>query len=142
MGLTIKNFITIPAHYKDRIESIKKLKPKFLNIYLFENYPVLKYICNGYTLNFQLIGEEINEDSLIKFSCTCPSFNFEFANTLFNNDALFNPINFRKAISTVPKTKNKYNLVTGCKHSISCINDIYKRMDRIQIFLTKNKSKV
>jgi hypothetical protein len=139
MDLTIKEFISIPAHYKDRIDSIKKLRPRLINIYLFEEFPVIKYQCNNYTLNFQLIGKEVNEDNLIKLSCTCPSFNFEFANTLFVNNALFQPRNFYKAIQTIPKKKNKYNIVSGCKHSIACINDIYKRMDKIQIFLNKSE---
>jgi hypothetical protein len=138
--LLLRDFVNPRSFYKDRINDIKSLKVFLRDIYIYQTVPVIKFNCNNYEINIQLIGEEVNERNDIRVSCTCPSFNFEFAHILHDDNSLFMSENFRKAISAAPKKKNKYNIVTGCKHTIACAMDVYKNLDKIQLIVNKKRS--
>ena len=138
--MLLRDFVNPRAYYKDRIQDVKSLKVFLRDIYLYQTVPVIKFACNNYGVNIQLIGEEVNQTNEIRLSCTCPSFNYEFARVLYDNGSLFMPENFHKAISAAPKQKNKYNIVTGCKHTIACALDAYKNLDKIQLIVNKKRS--
>ena len=137
--MLLKDFVNPRAFYKDRLKEIKSLKVFLKDIYFYETVPVIKFNCNNYEINIQLIGAEVNERNDIRMSCTCPSFNYEFAYSLNKGSALFKPESFSKAIHTAPKTKNKYNIITGCKHTIACAFDVYNNLNKIQLIVNKRR---
>lgn len=137
--MLLRDFVNPRAFYKDRIQDIKSLKVFLRDIYFHETVPVVKFNCNNYEINIQLIGAEVNDRNDIRISCTCPSFNYEFAHILNDADTLFMPKNFQKAVSAAPKKKNKYNIITGCKHTIACALDVYRNLNKIQLIVSKKR---
>ena len=138
--MKLKQFLNFPAIYKERNNDVKIINPMLLNVKIYNEQPLIIYKYKNYIINILLIGQQIDEDNEIKMSCTCPSFIFEFANSLYKSGNLFEPEKFIKSIKQVPKDKNKFNILTGCKHCISCCRHLFKYMDTIQLSIN-NKIK-
>ena len=130
--MKLKDLLTPPAMYRDKLNDSRKYRPSINNTSVDGNHFLISYNCGSYTVEFQFTGDTLKLDDDIKIYCSCPSFNFEFAHILNDDDALLYPESFKKAIDNTPTKKNRYNLVGGCKHCIACARLTYNKFDLLQ----------
>ena len=135
--MILKDLATISPVYRERIKKVKQVDSKIIKITkLFQNPNII--LSSGKYIQEILFLGEINEHTKIQIYCSCPSFNFEFAHILNDNNCLLYPEKFKLAINKTPRKKNKYSILTGCKHCISSAQYIQKKIDHIQNIFYKN----
>ena len=134
--MQLKNNITIPSIYRDRIKSIKSLKPTIIKIEMVGEHPLITCSCSKYNPKILFLGK-VDPNTNIKMFCSCMSFNYEFAHILNDDESLLFPEQFKTAIKKYPKKKNTKNVLMSCKHCISCSMLILKRIDMIQRVLRR-----
>lgn len=125
--LPFKHFLSLPHKFKDRKKSVDKLRPRILNINIdSEGRLYVKGASSDYTQQVLFLETTITPETKIQLNCTCPSFNFEFAHLLYDQNTLLEPENFKKAIRSSPDVKSTHFVVTACKHCIAFCQYIYK----------------
>ena len=130
--LKLKDLITPPTMYRNRLKDSYNIYPTINSSSNYITNFLIKYNCGNYTVEFQFIGETLKIDNNLKIYCSCPSFNFEFAHILNDNESLLYPESFKKAINSTPTKKNKHNLIGGCKHCIACGRLTFNKFDLLQ----------
>jgi hypothetical protein len=128
--LRFRDLLQFPPFYAKRNKSIRQVQISIQNIDRQENYIDISGVSKDYKSTIRIYGN-ININSRVSISCTCQSFNFEFAHALFRVQSLFNPNNFGDNLLKKPLDKNKYMIASGCKHIISLANLILKEKSRI-----------
>jgi len=130
--LKLKDLITPPTMYRNKLKDSYNLYPTINNLSKGNTNFLIKFNCGKYIVEFQLTGETLKIDNELKIYCSCPSFNFEFAHILNDDESLLYPKSFKKAIDNTPTKKNKYNLIGGCKHCIACGRLTFNKFDLLQ----------
>jgi len=130
--LKLKDLLTPPVMYRNKLKDSYKYRPSINNVSNDGDNFLISYTCGKYIIEFQFTGEALKLDNDLKIHCNCHSFNFEFAHILNDDDALLYPESFKKAIDNTPTKKNRYNLIGGCKHCISCARLTYNKFDLLQ----------
>lgn len=133
--MVFKNILNFPIFFKDRFNSWKTVKISKLDTKKDTNkFNIMAVTNNKYDTEIEI---DLTQKSLlncpVKFSCTCDSFKYEFANAVFKNDSLLNPTDFFKSIITKPKQKNVYNTPSGCKHVIAVANSIWSKLHQLKL---------
>ena len=132
--LRFRNILNFPSAFRTRQNSVLKLNPIIQNAFIDENgYLVVSGTVKNYNVAIQFESEKVDTNSLIKVSCSCPSFNFEFAKTLLDQNSLYQPENFNKAILRNPKKKNAFSIPSPCKHIIAFARFVDKNQFRLGI---------
>ena len=140
--MILKDLASIPSAYRDRIEKVKKVKPMISGTYTILQNPHIILSSGKYSQEILFLGE-VDPDTNIKIYCSCPSFNYEFAHILNDNECLLHPERFKIAIRKTPREKNQKNVLTGCKHCIAAAQFTQKKMDKLQeIYKDKEKPNV
>jgi len=129
--MILKDLASIPSAYRDRIEKVKQVKPTISGTSIIIQNPHIMLSSGKYSQEILFLGE-VDPDTNIKIYCSCPSFNYEFAHILNDNECLLHPERFRIAIRKTPREKNQKNVLTGCKHSIAAAQFIQKNIDKFQ----------
>ena len=135
--LKLKDLITPPTMYRNRLKDSYNIYPTINSSSNHITNFLIKYNCGNYTVEFQFIGETLKIDNNLKIYCSCPSFNFEFAHILNDDESLLYPESFKKAINSTPTKKNKHNLIGGCKHCIACGRLTFNKFDLLQTRLRR-----
>jgi len=136
--MNIKDLSVIPSYFRDRQDSIRKLVVFPLDAFIDDYYYRILFSCNNYDQEIQF-KHEFDLDSKIRIFCSCPSFNFEFANILYKSDALLYKEKFYKAIQRTPRERNTRSVLTGCKHCIACARFILNNKGHIQQLIDRKK---
>ena len=134
--LNLGYFTKFPAVYKDREATVKLVTFENVN---YENTKdgniLIKSNTEKYNQEILLVLDENNKSISLRTPCTvycsCESFKYEFANSLFKNNSLINPINMIRSIISRPKKKNMHNIPSGCKHIIALSKQIIKLNHKI-----------
>src|SRR6056297_1836850 len=138
--MLLKDLATIPSSYRDRKEKINQVKTMINRTSTINQNPhIILSSCN-YSQEILFLGE-IDPDTNVKIYCSCPSFNYEFAHILNDNECLLHSERFKIAVRKTPREKNQKNILTGCKHCIAAAQFIQKKMDKFQ-FIYKEKINV
>lgn len=117
--LTLGYFVKFPATYKDREKTTKDVVLKNISAVRESDDKIVVTSDTGkYEQIIEIYDSSINLKSSVKVSCTCESFKYEFAYSVFKDGSLTGPIHFIRSIMQRPKEKNKYNIASGCKHLV------------------------
>jgi hypothetical protein len=138
--LNVKEFATIPAPLINRQKDINALVVFLKDIYIYNFKCIILLNCNNYQQKISF-EREFDLDSNVKVNCTCPSFNFEFANVLYKNDCLLEPNKYLKAITKLPQEKNRKSTLSGCKHVIAATQFIIENQNKINQFIKRKINK-
>lgn len=140
-NLFFRDILSFPTQYKERQKSVKPYQTRLVNIYRNNNEIIIVGSSSKYQqkMGFYKSNEsdELELNTPIRIYCGCPSFNFEFAHILNDENALLNPEEFKIATRKTPKEKNEFSVLTGCKHIISFGSAIYKRLSNINLKISK-----
>ena len=132
--LRFRNILNFPSFFRKRQNSVLTLGTMIKKVYRDDNDQlIIVGGVNKYSPTIQFGESDVDMNNTVKISCDCQSFNFEFARTLFDNNSLFQPENFQKAIRSVPKKKNAFMVESGCKHVIALARFINKNQFRLGI---------
>ena len=132
--LRFRNILNFPSFFRKRQNSVVYLRPMIKKAFHDDNEQLIIIgSVNNHTPTIQFGEKNVDMNNTVKISCTCQSFNFEFARTLFDNQSLFQPENFEKAVFGVPKKKNPYSVPSACKHVIALARHINKNQTRLGI---------
>lgn len=129
--ISFRNILNFPSFYRDRQDSWRKINPSIIDVKKTESDITIVSMTGKYEQNIVIHDTKLAPNTRVTISCTCPSFNFEFANTLFKNQGLNRPEEFMKAIQKVAKEKNPYNIPSGCKHIIALANLVMKKQHKL-----------
>lgn len=123
--LTIGYLSKFPAAYRNRESSVKfvtfneikadKISDEIINI---------KSKTDKYIQEVEIYDKTIHLNSKCKIFCSCESFKFEFANSLFRQESLLHPTEFIRSVISRPKKTNQFNIVSPCKHIIALLRTI------------------
>lgn len=132
--LTFRNILNFPSFFRDRQNSVNKLRNIMIQkAYLDENRLTIIGNVNNHTTVIQFDEKNVDMNNVIRVSCDCQSFSFEFARVLFDSNALYQPENFTQFISKVPKKKNIYSIPSGCKHVIALARFVNKNQFKLGV---------
>ena len=126
--LTLGYFSKFPAAYKDREKSISSVNFNNISPELdSENKKIIiKASTDKYQQELEIYDELIHLNSPVKVFCSCESFKYEFANSVFKAGSLLKPISFVRSIVSRPKEKNQHNIPCGCKHLVALCRQVTK----------------
>ncbi|MCK9439425.1 MAG: hypothetical protein WC188_04670 [Candidatus Caldatribacteriota bacterium] len=118
--LTLSYFSKFPSVYKDREPSVKEVSFVSIEAERTENKTIFIRSSTGkYKQEIEIFDKDIHLNSPCKVFCSCESFKYEFANSIFRSGSLLQSISFIRSIVSRPKKKNEYNIVSGCKHLVA-----------------------
>ena len=125
--LKLGHFTRFPAVYKDREELVKKVILRNIKVTKTDSDTIrITSSTNKYDQEIEIFDKSVHLNSPCKVSCTCQSLIYEFANSLFKEDSLLNPLEFLKSVITRPKVKNVFNIPSGCKHIVALAKSAIK----------------
>ncbi len=134
------NILNMPSYFQKRRPSLNYIPLDDVNYQFIDN----KYVITAdaissdgkskYHLTLIIEDVTINANSKIRVDCDCPSFKYEFAYAVGQNDGL---IYNKDYISKRPKKRNIYSHVTGCKHLVRLGQLIFRRKNLIKPVETK-----
>lgn len=130
---TIGYFSKFPAIFKDREKTVKDIIFVNINTTMHDNNIVIHASTNKYQQELEIHDKTIHINSPVKIFCSCESFKFEFANSVFKTGSLLNQLDLLKSIVTRPKEKNQHNIPSGCKHIVALIRQILKSKTIIKL---------
>lgn len=132
--LTFRNILNFPSFYRKRQNSVDKIRNVMIRrTYLDENKLTIEGSINNHTPIIQFNEKNVDMNNTVSVSCTCQSFNFEFARVLFDHNSLYRPEIFTKAINKVPKEKNPFSVPSACKHVIALARFVNKNQFRLGV---------
>ena len=127
MSLTLGYFSKFPAAYKEREKLVNDVIFTEITYNKSEDQKILvNSRTNKYFQEMEIEGETINLHANVKVFCSCESFKYEFANSIFKSGSLKRPISFIRSIISRPKQKNEHNIPSGCKHIVALSRKIIK----------------
>ncbi|MDD4081839.1 MAG: SWIM zinc finger family protein [Sphaerochaetaceae bacterium] len=125
--LTLGYFSKFPALFKDREKLAKLVVFKDISVdKIKDNVILITGKTDKYEQEIEILNSKITLKSECKIFCSCESFKYEFANSVFKNGSLRRPISFIKSIIKRPKHKNEHNTPSGCKHIVALIRQSLK----------------
>lgn len=125
--LTLGYFSKFPAAYKEREKSVQDVVFNKISPITKEDKTIFIVSSTGkYTQEIMIQDETIHLNSPCKVFCTCESFKYEFANSVFRSGSLLKPIEFVRSIIKRPKEKNEFNIASGCKHIVALARQVIK----------------
>jgi len=138
--MNLNDLSTIPSAFRNRLEKVKNVNIIISRMSILNQNPHIIFSSGKYSQEILFLGE-VDPDTNIKIYCSCPSFNYEFAHILNDDQCLLHPERFKIAIRKTPREKNQKNILIGCKHCIAAAQFIQKKMDKFQ-FIYKEKINV
>ncbi len=125
--LTLGYFSKFPSAYKEREKSVQDVVFNKISPITKEDKTIFIVSSTGkYTQEIMIQDETIHLNSPCKVFCTCESFKYEFANSVFRSGSLLKPIEFVRSIIKRPKEKNEFNIASGCKHIVALVRQVIK----------------
>jgi len=126
--LTLGYLSKFPAKFKERENSIKDIVFNNISTSIDENGVInIKASTSKYTQEIEVYNSKnIYLKSECKVFCSCESFKYEFANSIFKSGSLLKPISFIRSIIKRPKERNEFNIPSGCKHIVALTRIILK----------------
>lgn len=122
--IILNDLLNFPSFYRDRRQSLEGLIPTITNFKELDTSYLFEGKVGKYNVAIEFIKKEpITLKSPVRVECSCASFKYEFAAVLFRNRGLYNRENF---FVSLPKEKNKFSIISGCKHIISFANYVLK----------------
>ena len=95
MSLTLGYFSKFPAAYKEREKLVNDVIFTEITYNKSEDQKILvNSRTNKYFQEMEIEGETINLHANVKVFCSCESFKYEFANSIFKSGSLKRPISF------------------------------------------------
>ena len=134
--MIFKNIFSFPSVYKERNKEIKELQIFLIDVKIVDNKIIIESNCNGYNQTIEFQKNIIKPSTHIKIFCSCSSFKYEFASVLKKYDSLYNDNLF---VNKLPKEKNPYRVICGCKHLIKFAEFIKKNINMINRRLNINE---
>jgi hypothetical protein len=128
--LRFRDLLQFPTFYSKRNKNLREIQITLGNIDRQEDYIEIEGISKNYKPTIRIFGD-FSPNTNVLISCTCQSFNFEFAHAVSRVQSLLNPQNFGDNLIKKPLEKNKYMIPSGCKHIIGLANLIIKEKNRI-----------
>ena len=138
--MNLNDLSTIPSAFRNRLEKVKNVNIIISRMSILNQNPHIIFSSGKYSQEILFLGK-VDPDTNIKIYCSCPSFNYEFAHILNDDQCLLHPERFKIAIRKTPREKNQKNILIGCKHCITAAQLIQKKMDKFQ-FIYKEKINV
>jgi hypothetical protein len=117
--LTLGYFTKFPAIYKEREKLVPTVDLKNISVSQDEDKIIVTSNTGNYEQTIEIYDKTINLKSPVKVACTCESFKYEFAYSIYKDGSLIGALHFFRSIIQRPKEKNKYNIASGCKHLIA-----------------------
>jgi len=136
--MNLKDLTIIPAYFNERQINVRKIIVLPIDVVFHEFDVSILFKASDYNQEISF-RKKIHPDSNIKIFCSCPSFNFEFANILHKNNALLYPEKFTKAITRTPRVRNIKSVLTGCKHCIACGRFINNNLEKIDEMIKRKE---
>jgi hypothetical protein len=125
--MTLAQFSRFPTKFKDREKLVKDVRFTTLNKSITENGTILfSAQCKNYNTQLEILSNKIHLNTTCKASCTCDSFKYDFAHSLYKERSLLNPENFIKSIESHPKERNEFDVASGCKHIVALVRQAVK----------------
>ena len=121
--IILNDLLNFPSYYRDRRDSLYGLTPVITNFKETNDSCLFEGKVGKYDIVLECMSKNITLKTPVKVSCTCPSFKFEFAAVINRKQGLYDKGNF---FVSLPKEKNKFNIISGCKHIISFANYVLK----------------
>lgn len=125
--LTVGYISKFPATYKDREKSVKDIIfTKIVANPDTDNNITIDSSTGKYNQQIVIHDKSIHLNSPCKVYCSCESFKYEFANSIFRAGSLNSPLEFVRSIIKRPKEKNEFNIASGCKHLVALARQVLK----------------
>jgi hypothetical protein len=132
--LELGYFSKFPAIYRDREKTVNEISFTNIDYEITKNNTILiKSSTEKYDQEVEIVSDMISLKSPCKVYCTCESFKYEFANSLFKSGSLLKAISMVRSIVSRPKRKNPHNVPSGCKHIVALSRKIIKLKHKITI---------
>ncbi len=132
--MKLTNILNFPAIYKDRAAKLKEISLHSLNIKIKpeENSIYITGEVNKYVTKIILKDLIIKPNTKILVDCTCDSFKYEFSRAINKDNSLINNLAYGLTLTNIPKSKNIYQHISGCKHLIYLGQYIFHRKNLIE----------
>lgn len=134
--MDLRDILTIPSFYKERHDKVHAVTISNVNI-------SSGFICsclsnNKYITKIQFVDGIVKPESKILVDCVCPSFNFEFMNSIYRADGL---LYVNRFMNLPARVKNTYSHLSGCKHLIKFAQFIFHKSDLVDKEFKKSLEK-
>lgn len=131
--IKFRNILHFPSKYKDRNKNVAPVKILISNLEKIDNKLVITGETDKYVSVIAINDiDKFDINNEVQINCNCESFKYEFQTPVYNSGGLYHTRLINTSHLTVlPKEKNQFMVVSGCKHIIKLAQIILSNTDRI-----------
>lgn len=124
--MIFSNLLHYPAYYRERNKNLNNVILSNIKYNLDQdNNIIISANTDKYFLTILFKNVKITPNTKIFVDCNCKSFQFEFSSVIGKNNSLLYPERYSN--TQLPKNRNEYRYLTGCKHLMVLGRFIYSR---------------
>lgn len=123
--MIFSNLIHYPSYYRERNKSLNSVILSNIDYRIDQDNFIVSANTDKYFLTILFKSVKLTPNTKILVDCNCKSFQFEFSSVIGKDNSLLYPE--RYSTTQLPKNRNEYRYLTGCKHLMVLGRFVYSR---------------